>query len=448
MSALSSLTAVMRYRDVAAASDWLCAAFGFQKHFVANGQAGVVHYAQLIFGDAMLMLAPVRDSTLDKYMKQPDEIGGAETQTCYLLVSDADAHYARAKASGAEIILDIQDDDFGGRSYACRDTEGHIWTFGTYDPWQGKHVADRLAQSAGSGARGAGRKVVTVALLLITIASALSAAAMYGTLRQSETVGLATRQVTLTKEVGERTARAAQERLSAEQSARAAAEQAVREVREELAGERSARETAAHALDHVSKRMAEETRAREAAENSVREARQELDHMRHAKETDGSERAAGVMRELLDRERAAKQIAERNAEQVRQRVIEQQNAREAAERTVQEMREQLDRERALKETAKRTTEQATLRASEEQSARDTAERVAKEARELLKREESSKNAAWKTAAQLRKQLSQMQSAKEPAVEPSAEPPSSAPALKASSALPKQKQKAKVQSPQE
>ena len=80
MSALSSLTAEMRYRDVAAASDWLCAAFGFQKHFVANGQAGVVHYAQLIFGDAMLMLAPVRDSTLDKYMKQPDEIGGAETQ--------------------------------------------------------------------------------------------------------------------------------------------------------------------------------------------------------------------------------------------------------------------------------------------------------------------------------------------------------------------------------
>ena len=84
----------MRYRNVAAASDWLCAAFGFQKHFVAASETGVVHYAQLTFGHAMLMLAPVRDTPLGKYMKQPDEIGGAETQSCYLLVSDADAHYA------------------------------------------------------------------------------------------------------------------------------------------------------------------------------------------------------------------------------------------------------------------------------------------------------------------------------------------------------------------
>ena len=69
------------------------------------------------------------------------------------MVSDTDAYYARAKASGAEIILEIQDDDFGERSYACRDPEGHIWNFGTYDPWQGKRAAGLHAAFGGSDGR-------------------------------------------------------------------------------------------------------------------------------------------------------------------------------------------------------------------------------------------------------------------------------------------------------
>lgn len=35
----------------------------------------------------------------------------------------------------AAIIRDIQDEDYGGRGYTCRDPEGHIWNFGSYDPW-------------------------------------------------------------------------------------------------------------------------------------------------------------------------------------------------------------------------------------------------------------------------------------------------------------------------
>jgi uncharacterized glyoxalase superfamily protein PhnB len=68
-------------------------------------------------------------------MKQPDEIGGAETQTSYVVVSDADLVYRQARAAGAEIIMDIKDEDYGGRGFSCRDLEGHIWNFGTYDPW-------------------------------------------------------------------------------------------------------------------------------------------------------------------------------------------------------------------------------------------------------------------------------------------------------------------------
>ena len=60
---------------------------------------------------------------------------GVGTQSAYVIVEDADAHYARAKAAGAEIVVEIEDQDYGGRLYSCRDPEGHLWNFGTYDPW-------------------------------------------------------------------------------------------------------------------------------------------------------------------------------------------------------------------------------------------------------------------------------------------------------------------------
>jgi uncharacterized glyoxalase superfamily protein PhnB len=77
----------------------------------------------------------VKESEFDRLMKQPDEIGGADTQSAYVIVSDADALYTRAKEAGAKIVLDIKDEDYGGRSFSCRDLEDRLWNFGTYDPW-------------------------------------------------------------------------------------------------------------------------------------------------------------------------------------------------------------------------------------------------------------------------------------------------------------------------
>lgn len=57
------------------------------------------------------------------------------TQGIYVIVSDADAHCARAQAYGAEILIPLTNQDYGGRDYTARDPEGHVWTFGTYDPW-------------------------------------------------------------------------------------------------------------------------------------------------------------------------------------------------------------------------------------------------------------------------------------------------------------------------
>ena len=96
-----------------------------------------VHHAQLSFGNGMVMLGSVDNaSEFGRRMVQPDELGLRETQCPCVIVADADAHYAQAKAAGAVIVDDIRDQDYGGRGYSCRDPEGHLWWFGSYDPWK------------------------------------------------------------------------------------------------------------------------------------------------------------------------------------------------------------------------------------------------------------------------------------------------------------------------
>lgn len=125
----------LRYRDAAAAIDWLCNAFGFERHLVVPGEGDTIAHAQLTCGNGMIMLGTAGDDEFGKLQKTPAEVGGVGTQSPYVIVPDADAHYARAKAAGADIVYDIRDEDYGGRGYSCRDPEGHLWNFGTYDPW-------------------------------------------------------------------------------------------------------------------------------------------------------------------------------------------------------------------------------------------------------------------------------------------------------------------------
>lgn len=124
-----------RYRNAPAAIEWLCATFGFERHLVVPGDGGAIAHAQLSFGNGMIMVGSAVDSEWGRLMRQPDEIGGRETQSPYVIVEDADAIYARAKLGGATILIDIRDEDYGGRGFTCRDLEGHVWTFGTFDPW-------------------------------------------------------------------------------------------------------------------------------------------------------------------------------------------------------------------------------------------------------------------------------------------------------------------------
>jgi uncharacterized glyoxalase superfamily protein PhnB/uncharacterized protein YciI len=125
----------LRYRDAAAAIDWLCEAFGFERLLVVPGEGGTIAHAQLVFGSGMIMLGSARDDEYGRLVKPPKDPGASNTQSPYIVVQDADRHYARAVAAGATIVMDIKDEDYGGRGYSCRDPEGHVWNFGTYDPW-------------------------------------------------------------------------------------------------------------------------------------------------------------------------------------------------------------------------------------------------------------------------------------------------------------------------
>jgi uncharacterized glyoxalase superfamily protein PhnB len=134
MTQKAAVIPTMRYRDAPRMIDWLCQAFGFTRHLVVPGEQGTIVHAQLTLGNGMVMVGSARDDDFGKLV-QPARDVGTSTGSVYAVVPDADAHYARARAAGAEILLDIKDEDYGGRGYTARDPEGQIWTFGTYDPW-------------------------------------------------------------------------------------------------------------------------------------------------------------------------------------------------------------------------------------------------------------------------------------------------------------------------
>jgi uncharacterized glyoxalase superfamily protein PhnB len=134
----NSVVPGMAYRNAPEAIEWLCRTLGFEKHAIYPGPANTIMHAELTLGGGMIMLGSLADNEHGRFMKQPDEIGGAETRSVNLIVNDADTIYVRAKAAGAEILFDIEYKPYGGRGFACRDPEGHIWYVGTYDPWQPK----------------------------------------------------------------------------------------------------------------------------------------------------------------------------------------------------------------------------------------------------------------------------------------------------------------------
>ncbi len=128
-----TLIPTMRYRDAGAAIDWLCATFGFARQAVLPDADGGVAHARLTLGSGMIMIGSARDDAFGR-QQAPGDPDRPVTQSVYVVVSDADAMYARARAAGARIVMEIRDEDYGGRGFSCRHPQEQLWSFGTYDP--------------------------------------------------------------------------------------------------------------------------------------------------------------------------------------------------------------------------------------------------------------------------------------------------------------------------
>lgn len=108
----------MRFADADAGLAFLKDAFGFEEREVHRGDDGRVGHAELHLGPGIVMFGE----------------GDPGSYGVYVAVPDVDAHYAQAKAAGAEITREPEDMPYGSREYSARDLDGHMWSFGSYRP--------------------------------------------------------------------------------------------------------------------------------------------------------------------------------------------------------------------------------------------------------------------------------------------------------------------------
>ena len=112
------------YDDLAGALEFLGKAFGFETRMAMPGPDGGIMHAEMQVQDGVIMMSPTGDSAS---WTSPKAQGGRVTQSLYIYVDDVDAHCAKASASGATIVSELEDMFWGDRTYVATDPEGHRW---------------------------------------------------------------------------------------------------------------------------------------------------------------------------------------------------------------------------------------------------------------------------------------------------------------------------------
>jgi len=121
-------TPSVHYRNPKAALDWLARAFGFELTMLIEppGDERMMHAEMSIGGRGRLMIG----GEWEARTKSPRSMNGVNTQAIHVAVDgDIDAHCERARAAGAVIVQEPEDQFYGARTYRALDLEGHMWTF-------------------------------------------------------------------------------------------------------------------------------------------------------------------------------------------------------------------------------------------------------------------------------------------------------------------------------
>ena len=120
------IVARLAYQNPDAAVAFLDEAFGFperRRARIAN-EDGSIALTEIQVLDSHVMLSAAGPHGLSS----PQTIGSA-TQALIVYIDSIDDHYKRAKAAGASIISEPEDQFWGDRRYEVSDPEGHLWSF-------------------------------------------------------------------------------------------------------------------------------------------------------------------------------------------------------------------------------------------------------------------------------------------------------------------------------
>jgi uncharacterized glyoxalase superfamily protein PhnB len=128
----TTFTASAYYEDPKAALTWLVDTFGFEITMAIDGPPEApeaCHYEIALEGKGRVMVGGQWTSAV----RSPRGLGGVNTQSLHVQLAGAlDAHCARARAAGAEIVQEPADQFYGDRTYRAIDLEGHMWTFAAH----------------------------------------------------------------------------------------------------------------------------------------------------------------------------------------------------------------------------------------------------------------------------------------------------------------------------
>jgi uncharacterized glyoxalase superfamily protein PhnB len=137
------ISSALYYDDAQAGIRWLCEALGFEVRIKIEGEGGRIEHSELTYGEALIMVGQAGAPGKPNWRRSPASLDGANTQTMMIYVDDLEAHFARARATGAVIVqepttVDYGEDYWSDRGYECVDPGGHHW-----------YIAERLRSAAG-----------------------------------------------------------------------------------------------------------------------------------------------------------------------------------------------------------------------------------------------------------------------------------------------------------
>lgn len=392
----------LRYRDVPGAIDWLCETFGFSLQSQSKDPDGQIFLANLEFGNSTLIIGSVSDTEFDKLMVQPDQIEGAETQICSLLLEDVEAVFEQARAADAQILTDLEDNYAGGMHFTCCDPEGHVWHVDT------SPRRDVVAEPAGAGTLAAGTLqsddpvaaayddqqaiaatsggIAAVVGEMSTAGIGLSAAAVVAAVvaslflafqigagsQEADQLQLAAMKTELAEASAqhlnaEKAVQDAQARLAEMKSGKQAAEQSVASLREELNAARLDLKSANFAADEARRELEQEREARDelarsgaeasdgvvVAQRELADARKELEVARAS--IASTQMELKEMRETGDKLAQSKAVIEEALSKAREKLVSTQAEVEEARSTISKLREEMGQQHALHDASELAT---------------------------------------------------------------------------------------------